>query len=51
MRNFVSAALRRTQSLAPKEKVAIYEELLKNISEDDDMMIMVLDALPTGVAV
>ena len=51
MRNFVSAALRRTQSLAPEEKVAIYEELLKNISEDDDMMIMVLDALPTGVAV
>ena len=51
MRNFVSAALRRTQNLAPEEKVAIYEELLKNISEDDDMMIMVLDALPTGVAV
>ena len=51
MRNFVSAALRRTQNLAPEEKVAIYEELLKNISEDDDMMIKVLDALPTGVAV
>ena len=51
MRNFVTAALRRTQNLAPEEKVAIYEELLKNISEDDDMMIMVLDALPTGVAV
>ena len=51
MRNFITAALRRTQNLAPEEKVAIYEELLKNISEDDDMMIMVLDALPTGVAV
>lgn len=51
MRNFVSAALRRTQNLAPEEKVAIYEELLKNIAEDDDMMIKVLDALPTGVAV
>ena len=51
MRNFVSAALRRTQNLAPEEKVAIYEDLLKSIVEDDDMMIMVLDALPTGVAV
>ena len=51
MRNFITAALRRTQNLVPEEKVAIYEELLKNISEDDDMMIMVLDALPTGVAV
>ena len=51
MRNFITAALRRTQNLAPEEKVAIYEDLLKNISEDDDMMIMVLDALPTGVAV
>ena len=51
MRNFVSAALRRTQNLAPEEKVAIYEDLLKSIVEDDDMMIMVLDALTTGVAV
>ena len=51
MRNFITAALRRTQNLAPEEKVIIYEELLKNISEDDDMMIKVLDALPTGVAV
>ena len=51
MRNFVSAALRRTQNLAPEEKVAIYEDLLKSIVEDDDMMIKVLDALPTGVAV
>ena len=51
MRNFVTAALRKTQNLEPKDKVAIYEELLKNIAEDDDMMIMVLDALPTGVAV
>ena len=31
MRNFVSAALRRTQNLAPEEKVAIYEDLLKSI--------------------
>ena len=51
MRNFVTAALKRTQSLAPGEKVVIYEELLKNISQDDDMMIMVLDALSTGVMV
>ena len=51
MRNFVTAALRRTQNLAPEEKVVIYEELLRNIAEDDDMMIKVLDALPTGVAV
>ena len=51
MRNFVSAALRRTQNLAPEEKVAIYEDLLKKIVADDDMMIMVLDALTTGVAV
>ena len=51
MRNFVTAALRKTQSLAPEEKVVIYEELLKNLAEDDDMMIMVLDALPTGVIV
>ncbi len=51
MRNFVTAALKRTQSLAPEEKVVIYEELLKNISQDDDMMIMVLDALSTGVMV
>ena len=29
MRNFVTAALRRTRSLAPEEKVAIYEELLR----------------------
>ena len=51
MRNFVTAALRRTQNLAPEEKVVIYEDILKNITEDDDMMIMVLDALATGVAV
>ena len=51
MRNFVTAALRRTQNLAPEEKVVIYEDILKNIAEDDDMMIMVLDALATGVAV
>lgn len=51
MRNFVTAALRKTQNLAPEEKVAIYEELLKNIAEDDDMMIMVLDAISTGIAV
>ena len=51
MRNFITAALRKTQNLAPEEKVAIYEELLRNISEDDDMMIMVLDALSTGVVV
>ena len=51
MRNFVTAALRRTRSLAPEEKVAIYEELLRNIAADDDMMITVLDALTTGVAV
>ena len=51
MRNFVTAALRKTRNLAPEEKVAIYEELLKNIALDDDMMIMVLDALSTGVAV
>ena len=51
MRNFVTAALKKTQSLGAEEKVLIYEDLLKNIAEDDDMMIKVLDALPTGVAV
>ena len=51
MRNFVTAALRRTRSLAPEEKVTIYEELLRNIAAEDDMMITVLDALTTGVAV
>ena len=51
MRDFVFAALKRTHSLAPEEKVAIYEELLKNMAEDDHMKIMVLDALPTGVVI
>ena len=51
MRNFVTAALRKTQNLALEEKVLIYEDLLKNLAEDDDMMIMVLDALSTGVVV
>jgi len=51
MRNFINAALKKTEKLAPEEKVSIYEKLLKNISEDDDFMVMVLDSLSTGIII
>lgn len=51
MRNFITTALKKTEKLPPEEKVAIYEKLLKDVSDDDDIMIMVLDSLSTGVIV
>lgn len=51
MRNFVLAAMKKTEKLPAEEKVRLYEELLKNVAADDEMMAMVLDSLSSGVMV
>lgn len=51
MRNFVLTALKKTEKFPAEEKVKIYEELLKNIAADDEMMAMVLDSISSGVMV
>ncbi|MCQ2604886.1 MAG: ATP-binding protein [Spirochaetia bacterium] len=51
MRSFVERAMAKTEKLPAEEKIAIYEKILKDVSADDDFMVMVLDSISTGVIV
>lgn len=51
MKNFIEKALKKTEKLAPNEKVAILKRILKNVSKDNDLMAHVLDSLSSGVLI